>query len=127
MSGSDMLILGVVAVLVVLIAVRYIKAVCVRADAAADATTVARGACALRRRRSPIVTRCTIPMCSNLVVGGMSCAGCVANVENALNAQPGTWATAQLSGDVRVRGKEPLDADACEAAIKAAGYYVKKL
>lgn len=126
MSGSDMLILGVVAVLVVLIAVRYIKRV--RAGGCScgcDEGGEGRG----RVEKAPVADRdeTHYPYVLDLVVGGMSCAGCVANVENALNAQPGTWATAQLSGDVRVRGKEPLDADACEAAIKAAGYYVKKL
>ena len=126
MSGSDMLILGVVAVLVVLIAVRYIKRV--RAGGCScgcDDGGEGRG----RVEKASVADRdeTHYPYVLDLVVGGMSCAGCVANVENALNAQPGTWATAQLSGDVRVRGKEPLDADACEAAIKAAGYYVKKL
>ena len=126
MSGSDMLILGVVAVLVALIAVSYVKRVHAgRCGCGCDDGGERRG----RVEKVTVTDRdeAHYPYVLDLVVGGMSCAGCLANVENALNAQPGTWATAQLSGDVHVRGKESLDADACEAAIKAAGYYVKKL
>ena len=68
------------------------------------------------------------PYATELLVGGMSCEGCVANVENALNALPGVWASVDLAaGTARVRSKEPVDAAALEAAVKGAGYYVQKL
>ena len=33
------------------------------------------------------------PYCDELLIGGMSCDGCAQNVENALNALNGVWAT----------------------------------
>jgi P-type Cu+ transporter len=62
-----------------------------------------------------------------LSVSGMSCAGCVATVEDALRAVPGVQAasvnfaehTAQVSGDV--------DADTLVAAVRKAGYDAAEL
>lgn len=68
------------------------------------------------------------PYAVDLVIGGMSCEGCTENVENALNALPGTWATVDLSeGVARVRTKRPADEATLDAAVKAAGYYVRRL
>lgn len=65
---------------------------------------------------------------TELLIGGMSCEHCAQTVERALNALPGTWAKVDLAAHTaRVRTKEPLDRDACEAVVKAAGYYVMKL
>ncbi|MBM6779544.1 heavy-metal-associated domain-containing protein [Collinsella tanakaei] len=67
------------------------------------------------------------PYAIDLPIGGMSCEGCAANVANALNAIDGTWATVDLAGKTaHVRAKHPIDVDACEAAVRDAGYYVAK-
>lgn len=68
------------------------------------------------------------PYEDELLIGGMSCDGCVANVQNALNALDGIWATVTL-GDhtARIRSKNPIDRAQLETAVKNAGYYVMKL
>lgn len=68
------------------------------------------------------------PYGTELMVGGMSCDGCVQNVQNALNALPGTWARVDLaSKTAKVLSKTPVNVEAYEQAIKEAGYYVMKL
>lgn len=68
------------------------------------------------------------PYCDELLIGGMSCDGCAQNVENALNALNGVWATVTFADHTaRVRSKHPIDREALEAAVKDAGYYVMKL
>ena len=68
------------------------------------------------------------PYTAELLIGGMSCEGCAENVANALNGIAGTWATVDLAEKTAtVRCKNPIDEQACEAAVKAAGYYVMKL
>lgn len=68
------------------------------------------------------------PYSDELLIGGMSCDGCAQNVENALNALDGVWATVSFADHTaRVRSKHPIDYEALEAAVKDAGYYVMKL
>lgn len=68
------------------------------------------------------------PYCDELLIGGMSCDGCAQNVENALNALNGVWATVTFADHTaRVRSKHPVDREALEGAVKDAGYYVMKL
>lgn len=68
------------------------------------------------------------PYCDELLIGGMSCDGCAQNVENALNALNGVWATVTFADHTaRVRSKHPIDREALEAAVKDAGYYVMKI
>ena len=68
------------------------------------------------------------PYCDELLIGGMSCDGCAQNVENALNALNGVWATVTFADHTaRVRSKHPIGREALEAAVKDAGYYVMKL
>lgn len=68
------------------------------------------------------------PYSDELLIGGMSCDGCAQNVENALNAQDGVWATVAFADHTaRVRSKNPIDREALEAAVRDAGYYVVKL
>lgn len=68
------------------------------------------------------------PYSDELLIGGMSCDGCAQNVENALNALDGVWATVTFADHTaRVRSKHPVDREALEAAVKDAGYYVMKL
>lgn len=65
------------------------------------------------------------PYTTELTVRGMSCEGCVENVQNALNALPGTWATVDLaSRTATVRTKQPADRDALERAVEDAGYSI---
>ena len=68
------------------------------------------------------------PYSDELLIGGMSCDGCAQNVENALNAQDGVWATVAFADHTaRVRSKHPVDRDTLETAVRSAGYYVVKL
>ena len=64
----------------------------------------------------------------DIMVNGMSCANCVKNVTNALNALPGTLAKVSLEDSVaHVHAKQPIDEAVYEQAIKDAGYYVPHL
>ena len=68
------------------------------------------------------------PYTDELLIGGMSCDGCAQNVQNALNAIEGTWATVTYSDHTaKIRSKTPIDRDALEKAVKDAGYYVMRL
>lgn len=68
------------------------------------------------------------PYCDELLIGGMSCDGCAQNVENALNALNGVWATVTYTDHTaRVRSKRPVDRDTLESAVRGAGYYVMKM
>ncbi len=68
------------------------------------------------------------PHCDELLIGGMSCDGCARNVEDALNALNGVWATVTFADHTaHVRSKHPIDREALEDAVRDAGYYVMKL
>lgn len=68
------------------------------------------------------------PYSDELFIGGMSCDGCAQNVENALNALDGVWATVTYTDHAaRVRSKQPIDRGALVAAVRDAGYYVMTL
>lgn len=68
------------------------------------------------------------PYCDELLIGGMSCDGCAQNVENALNALDGVWATVTYADHTaRVRSKRLVDRDTLETAVRGAGYYVMKM
>lgn len=68
------------------------------------------------------------PYSDELLIGGMSCDGCAQNVENALNALDGVWATVTYADHTaRVRLKRPVDRDTLETAVRGAGYYVMKM
>lgn len=68
------------------------------------------------------------PYCDELLIGGMSCDGCAQNVENALNALDGVWATVTYANHTaRVRSKRPIDRGVLETAVRDAGYYVMTL
>lgn len=60
-----------------------------------------------------------------LDIGGMTCSGCAARVENALNEIPGTWASVSIA-DKRalVRSKGVPDEQALRDAVTGAGYAV---
>ncbi len=68
------------------------------------------------------------PYSDELLIGGMSCDGCAENVQNALNAIEGTWATVTYNDHTaKIRSKNPIDRAELEATVKNAGYYVMKL
>ena len=65
------------------------------------------------------------PYSLDVKVKGMTCEKCVERVQNALNAQPGTWAKVDLvSGMAHILAKSPIDRVAVERAVEDAGYYV---
>lgn len=62
-----------------------------------------------------------------LAIDGMSCNNCVRNVENALNALDGTWATVSLEDNMAtVLLKNPPDIEKLSKAVADAGYMVLK-
>ena len=68
------------------------------------------------------------PYSDELLIGGMSCDDCAQNVENALNALDGVWATVTyVDHTARVRSKRPVARDTRETAVRGAGYYVMKM
>lgn len=65
------------------------------------------------------------PFSLDVKVKGMTCEKCVGRVQNALNAQSGTWARVDLgSGMAHILAKSPIDRDAVERAVEDTGYYV---
>ena len=64
---------------------------------------------------------------AKLAIDGMSCNNCVRNVENALNALDGTWATVSLEDNMAtVLLKNPPDIEKLSKAVADAGYMVLK-
>ena len=67
------------------------------------------------------------PYEAKLAIDGMSCNNCVRNVENALNALDGTWATVSLEDNIAtVLLKNPPDIEKLSKAVADAGYMVLK-
>ena len=67
------------------------------------------------------------PYEAKLAIDGMSCNNCVRNVENALNALDGTWATVSLEDNMAtVLLKNPPDIEKLSKAVADAGYIVLK-
>lgn len=67
------------------------------------------------------------PYEAKLTIDGMSCNNCVRNVENALNALDGTWATVSLEDNMAtVLLKNPPDIEKLSKAVADAGYMVLK-
>lgn len=67
------------------------------------------------------------PYEAKLAIDGMSCNNCVRNVENALNALDGTWASVSLEDNMAtVLLKNPPDIEKLSKAVDDAGYMVLK-
>lgn len=67
------------------------------------------------------------PYEAKLAIDGMSCNNCVRNVENALNALDGTWATVSLEDNMAtVLLKNPPDIEKLSKSVADAGYMVLK-
>ncbi len=65
------------------------------------------------------------PYEAKLAIDGMSCNNCVRNVENALNALDGTWASVSLEDNMAtVLLKNPPDIEKLSKAVADAGYMV---
>lgn len=64
---------------------------------------------------------------AKLAIDGMSCENCVRNVENALNALDGTWASVSLEDNMAtVLLKDKPDIEKLSKAVSDAGYLVLK-
>jgi hypothetical protein len=67
------------------------------------------------------------PYEAKLAIDGMSCENCVRNVENALNALDGTWASVNLEDNMAtVLLKDKPDIEKLSKAVSDAGYLVLK-
>ncbi len=67
------------------------------------------------------------PYEAKLAIDGMSCENCVRNVENALNALEGTWASVSLEDNMAtVLLKDKPDIEKLSKAVSDAGYLVLK-
>ena len=67
------------------------------------------------------------PYEAKLAIDGMSCNNCVRNVENALNALDGTWASVSLEDNMAtVLLKNPPDIEKLSKVVADAGYMVLK-
>lgn len=79
----------------------------------------------VKRVRVTDTNKDNYPYSEDIKIGGMTCAHCVTNVENALNGIEGTWAHVDLtSGVAHILSKTPVDAATVKDAVSAAGYYV---
>lgn len=64
------------------------------------------------------------PYVAELVVDGMVCGNCARRIENALNAQEGVWAVADVSaGTVTVRMKQPVSEQMLRDTVNRIGAY----
>lgn len=67
------------------------------------------------------------PYEAKLAIDGMSCENCVRNVENALNALDGTWASVSLEDNMAtILLKDKPDIEKLSKAVSDAGYLVLK-
>lgn len=67
------------------------------------------------------------PYEAKLAIDGMSCENCVRNVENALNALDGTWASVSLEDNMAtVLLKDKPDIEKLSKAVSDAGYLILK-
>ena len=80
----------------------------------------------MKRRPVADKNKAHYPYETVFLIGGMTCLNCARRVENALNEQPGVWATVDLSSQTaRVRCKTRPDEKALRTAVRQAGYVVR--
>lgn len=118
----DYLIAGAVLVLAVLVLAR--QALRIRRGGGCGCEGGGSSCAAPRRVRRRSADASRYPHSLELRVAGMHCEGCVRRVEDALGTLDGVAAEAKLPDAVVVRGSRPIDAAACERALRAAGYEV---
>lgn len=124
MSSGSIIVLAVVLVVAVLAGWRAINVFSGKKGCCGG-----EGSCSSHPRTKSVKVADTdkshYPYGATLAIGGMTCDNCRRNVENALNAVPGTWAHVDLTSRVAsIMSKQPVDEKALEAAVDKAGYRV---
>ena len=124
MNAPTLIIIVVIAILMVFAVRRAYRVFSLKDDCCGG------GPKASKAKKVAVVTvedtdEANYPYSLDVRVKGMTCEKCVERVQNALNAQPGTWATVDLaSGTAHILAKSPIVRDAVERAVEDAGYYV---
>ena len=124
MNAPTLIIIVVIAILMVFAVRRAYRVFSLKDDCCGG------GPKASKAKKMAVVTvedtdEANYPYSLDVRVKGMTCEKCVERVQNALNAQPGTWAKVDLaSGTAHILAKSPIVRDAVERAVEDAGYYV---
>ena len=124
MNAPTLIIIVVIAILMVFAVRRAYRVFSLKDDCCGG------GPKAPKAKKVAVVTvedtdEANYPYSLDVRVKGMTCEKCVERVQNALNAQPGTWAKVDLaSGTAHILAKSPIVRDAVERAVEDAGYYV---
>ena len=121
MNMLNILIVLIVAAIVVFGSINYIKKLKKGGDCCPEHEEATKSVKVKDRDKSHY------PYEAKLAIDGMSCNNCVRNVENALNALDGTWATVSLEDNMAtVLLKNPPDIEKLSKAVADAGYMVLK-
>lgn len=121
MNILNIIIVLIVAVIVVFGSINYIKRLKKGGDCCPEHEEATKSVKVKDRDKSHY------PYEAKLAIDGMSCNNCVRNVENALNALDGTWATVSLEDNMAtVLLKNPPDIEKLSKAVADAGYMVLK-
>ena len=121
MNILNIIIVLIVAVIVVLGSISYIKKLKKGGDCCPEHEEATKSIKVKDRDKSHY------PYEAKLAIDGMSCNNCVRNVENALNALDGTWASVSLEDNMAtVLLKNPPDIEKLSKAVADAGYMVLK-
>lgn len=121
MNIGNIIIVLIVAAIVVFGSINYIKKLKKGGDCCPEHEEATKSVKVKDRDKSHY------PYEAKLAIDGMSCNNCVRNVENALNALDGTWATVSLEDNMAtVLLKNPPDIEKLSKAVADAGYMVLK-
>ncbi|GMO04230.1 hypothetical protein LSA36186_24800 [Lachnoanaerobaculum sp. JCM 36186] len=121
MNVVNIIIVLIVAAIVVFGSINYIKKLKKGGDCCPEHEEATKSVKVKDRDKSHY------PYEAKLAIDGMSCNNCVRNVENALNALDGTWATVSLEDNMAtVLLKNPPDIEKLSKAVADAGYMVLK-
>ena len=121
MNILNIIIVLIVAVIVVFGSINYIKKLKKGGDCCPEHEEATKSVKVKDRDKSHY------PYEAKLAIDGMSCNNCVRNVENALNALDGTWASVSLEDNMAtVLLKNPPDIEKLSKAVADAGYMVLK-
>ena len=121
MNMLNIIIVLIVAAIVVFGSINYIKKLKKGGDCCPEHEEATKSVKVKDRDKSHY------PYEAKLAIDGMSCNNCVRNVENALNALDGTWATVSLEDNMAtVLLKNPPDIEQLSKAVTDAGYMVLK-
>ena len=121
MNMLNIIIVLIVAAIVVFGSINYIKKLKKGGDCCPEHEEATKSVKVKDRDKSHY------PYEAKLAIDGMSCNNCVRDVENALNALDGTWATVSLEDNMAtVLLKNPPDIEKLSKAVADAGYMVLK-